>query len=131
MSVENIKEIYNNQIRFQEQVIKRIGYNNFKEYRQGSEVKLPVDDTNLSSYHIQGLMSEVGEILKADKRWKNYRIDNIDMENKLEEIADCFIFIMNIAIFSGFSAEEFSAMIFRKMQENFVRIAERNTTDEQ
>lgn len=123
MSIENIKEIYNNQVRFQEQVIKNIGYNDFEEYKQGSEVKLPIDDTNLSSYHIQGLMSEIGEILKADKRWKNYRIDNLDMENKLEEIVDCFIFIMNIAIFSGFSAEEFSAMIFRKMQENFVRIA--------
>lgn len=126
----DIKTLYKIQTKFQEQVIKNIGYNNFDEYKQGAKANLPVDDPRISSYHIQGLMSEIGEILNADKRWKNYRIDNIDMNNKLEEIVDCLIFILNIAIFSGFSAENFNSMISKKIKENLTRIGKEEILDE-
>lgn len=114
------EDLFDKQIDFQKMVIEKKGY---KEFPVGSKVNLPVDDINLASYHIQALMSEIGEILSADKRWKNYRIDNINMENKKEEIADCFIVLMNIAIFSGFSGKEIAETILSKMEENVGRIA--------
>ena len=66
---------------------------------------VPVDDIGLASYHIQQLMSEIGEVLEADKRWKSHRNDKYDKQKKLEEIADCFVVLMNVAIFSGFDEE--------------------------
>ena len=75
------------------------------KYDGVTHMSLPNDNVSLSSYHIQQLVSEIGEVLAADKRWKNIRNDKYDSENKLEEIADCFIVLMNIAIFSGIDAE--------------------------
>lgn len=46
---------------------------------------LPIDDVQLCSYHIQQLMSEVGEVLDADKRWKNFRNEKYDKEAKAKE----------------------------------------------
>ena len=66
----------------------------------------PTDDPKLCSYHIQQLMSEIGEVLEADKRWKNFRNSKYDKHGKLEEIADCFIVLMNVAMFSGFGAHQ-------------------------
>lgn len=68
--------------------------------------EIPCDKPRLVSYHIQQLISEIGEILDADKRWKSFRNYKYDKKAKLEEIADCFIVLMNIAMFSGFSAEQ-------------------------
>jgi NTP pyrophosphatase (non-canonical NTP hydrolase) len=67
-------------------------------------------------------MSELGEVLSSDKRWKNFRNDKLDLENKREEIADCFIVLMNVAIFSGFTAEEVESSILKKIKENYKRI---------
>ena len=80
-----------------------------------TSMSLPVDDVHISSYHIQQLVSEIGEVLAADKRWKNIRNDKYDSENKLEEIADCFIVLMNIAIFSGISSKQFEDAIVKKL----------------
>lgn len=77
--------------------------------------KFPVDDPKLCSYHIQQLMSEIGEVLESDKRWKNFRNDKYDKAGKLEEIADCFIVMMNIAMFSGFGAHELYDAIASKI----------------
>lgn len=82
-----------------------------------TEVSVPVDDVRLSSYHIQQLMSEIGEVLDADKRWKNFRNLKYDRDAKLEEIADCFIVLMNVAMFSGFDGNELANVIDKKMDE--------------
>nr|DAZ27107.1 MAG TPA: NTP-PPase [Caudoviricetes sp.] len=76
----------------------------------------PVDDPKLCSYHIQQLISEIGEVLEADKRWKNFRNDKFDKDAKADEIADCFIVLMNIAMFSGMSAEDLYNAIKNKIQ---------------
>lgn len=76
---------------------------------------LPIDNVKLASYHIQQLMSEVGEVLEADKRWKNFRNEKYDKVAKSEEIADCFIVLMNIAMFSGISSGELEETISRKI----------------
>lgn len=79
------------------------------------DIELPVDSVALSSYHIQQLVSEVGEVLSADKRWKSHRQDWYNSSEKLEEIADCFIVLMNIAMFSGFGGEAVTSAILDKL----------------
>lgn len=88
-------------------------YDNFK---QDVTKAVPCDDVSLSSYHIQQLISEIGEVLECDKRWKNYRNDKFDKDAKLEELADCFIELLNIAMFSNFSAKELSQAIENKIE---------------
>ena len=104
------KDLYNMQIENQSLLIDNDKYDGIHD------ISLPTDNITLSSYHIQQLVSEIGEVLAADKRWKNIRNDKYDRENKLEEIADCFIVLMNIAIFSGIDADEFETAIFDKLQ---------------
>lgn len=83
---------------------------------------LPIDDVRLCSYHIQQLMSEVGEVLDADKRWKNFRNEKYDKEAKAEEIADCFIVLLNIAMFSGIDSKQLDDMVCNKIKKVKERI---------
>ena len=107
-----LKSLYNDQLFNQRLLFIKGVYDNFKN----EETKaVPCDDVKLASYHIQQLISEIGEVLESDKRWKNYRNDKYDREHKLEELADCFIVLMNIAIFSDFHAEELTDAISNKI----------------
>ena len=88
----------------------------YEDYCKGStDMTLPDDSVSLSSYHIQQLVSEIGEILDADKRWKNFRNEKYDKEAKAEEIADCFIVLMNVAMFSGIDGDELADTISMKL----------------
>lgn len=104
------ENIYNMQIANQSLLVNNGLYDNIKN------TSLPTDNIALSSYHIQQLMSEIGEVLEADKRWKNIRNDKYDPEHKREEIADCFIVLMNIAIFSGINAQTLENAIVNKLE---------------
>ena len=104
------KEIYQTQLDNQQLLVNNNLYDNI------APQTLPTDNVTLASYHIQQLVSEIGEVLAADKRWKNLRNDKYDPANKLEEIADCFIVTMNVAIFSGISAEDLENEIVNKLQ---------------
>ena len=90
----------------------------------GKYTELPIDEPKLASYHIQQLVSEIGEVLDADKRWKNFRNDFYNRDAKLEELADCFIVLMNISMFSGFSANEIYNAISSKIEEVGIRISD-------
>ena len=103
----------------QEKMLSDGMYNAFKS--KGTDT-VPADDTKLMSYHIQQLMSEIGEVLDADKRWKNFRNQKYDKDAKLEEIADCFIVMMNIAMFSGFDGSEVVDAIRKKLNDVSDRI---------
>lgn len=94
----------------------------YDKFKSESTHSIPVDDVKLMSYHIQQLMSEIGEILNADKRWKNFRNTKYDENNKLEEIADCFIVLMNVAMFSGFDGSQLADAINKKLNEVSERI---------
>lgn len=94
-------------------------YDAFKS--EGTD-KIPVDDVKLMSYHVQQLISEIGEVLDADKRWKNFRNQKYNSDAKLEEIADCFIVMMNIAMFSGLDGSEVVDAIEKKLNEVSERI---------
>lgn len=93
------------------------------ENREPELVTLPIDDVSLSSYHVLQLQSEIGEVLDADKRWKNFRNDKYDKEAKSEEIADCFIEVLNLAMFSGISASELEEAVSKKMRVIFERVS--------
>lgn len=81
-------------------------------------IDLPVDSVEWSSYHALALVEEVGEVLKADKRWKTHRNTHYDPENKLEELADTFITVINIAMYSGFGPEALYEAVVAKISKN-------------
>lgn len=94
----------------------------YDDYKMNGTESVPADDIRLASYHIQHLMSEVGEVLDADKRWKNFRNEKYDKSAKLEEIADCFIVLMNVSMFSGIDGRELSKAIKKKLDKVSKRI---------
>lgn len=108
-------ECFRRQVEFQNELIKNGKYDFHCD-------ELPCDCVKGFSYHIQQLMSEIGEVLESDKRWKAYRSDKFDEMHKLEEIADCFIVLMNIAIFSGFDSIDILREIENKLDENAKRV---------
>lgn len=115
-----LRDLFNSQALFQTAAIEKGLYERFKNK---DTVSVPVDDVSLASYHIQQLMSEVGEVLNADKRWKSHRNERYDKQEKLEEIADCFIVLMNVAMFSGFSGDDLAKAITEKICKNVKRIS--------
>lgn len=111
MACDSFKKLFDSQRRNQSFLLSSGKYNDFTDKRNFE----PTDDPKLCSYHIQQLMSEIGEVLDADKRWKNFRNDKCDVNGKYEEIADCFIVMMNIAMFSGMDAESLYNAISSKI----------------
>lgn len=107
-----LRKLFNHQKENQQAMLNNGIYN---DYRQRSTHSVPVDDVYLASYHIQHLISEIGEVLEADKRWKNFRNDKYDKEAKLDELADCFIVLMNVAMFSGFDENDLVDAIEKKI----------------
>lgn len=118
MTNDSFAELYEKQVDFQNKIIKKHPY----DVSLDKDVSLPADIPQLMSYHVQGLVCEIGEVLAADKRWKNYRNGHLDVENKKEEIADCFLFLMNIAIFSGMNSKDVFDTIKDKIVENEERV---------
>lgn len=109
MTKENItfKELYDRQIEFQ----KIIGNYN-----------IPNDDPELFSHHALGMVTEIGEVLQADKRWKkNGRNRHYDKNEKLEEISDVFIFLLNMLIYSDINPEDILKNVDKKISINIER----------
>lgn len=113
---KTLKDFYEAQIKFQEIINKKYGYAN------ESITNIPCDNIYAASYHIQAMAEEFGELVKSDKRWKNLRNSHYDKENKLEELSDCFITLMNIAMFSDITADELVDSLNKKMKENAERL---------
>lgn len=112
MANDSFKSIFDSQRLNQIFLLSNGKYDAFTD----KHVAEPVDDPKLCGYHIQQLMSEIGEVLEADKRWKSFRNEKCDKDAKANEIADCFIVLMNIAMFSGMSAEDLYNAIENKIQ---------------
>lgn len=119
--LEAFESLYYSQVGFQQELVNKGKYAGFTDR---ALLKLPDDDPKLFSYHMQQMMSELGEVLAADKRWKNYRNETTPemLEHKKEELADCFIVLMNLYIFSGFTSEEILGAVASKINENYIRI---------
>lgn len=103
--------MFDRQVDLQAMMIDRGMYDGINRFES-----VPQDIPQLSSYHIQQLVSEIGEVLEADKRWKNFRNERYDKYAKLDEIADCFIVMMNVAMFSGFDASDVYDAIVKKQR---------------
>lgn len=121
LSKELFDNLFDEQVNFQQMLLDSGKYDNFTD---NTEKRLPVDDVRLFSYHMQQIMSELGEVLAADKRWKSHRNEtsNEMLEHKKEELADCLIVFMNLCIFSGISSREILEVVARKINENYIRI---------
>ena len=115
-------DMFNKQAENQREMINAGTYAGVADVEYGCE--LPIDNTRMASYHVQQLVSEIGEVLSSDKRWKNMRNNHNCPENKLEEIADCIIVGMNIAMYSGFTGEQLEEAIFKKIDTVADRVAE-------
>ena len=115
----SFQNLFNRQKANQIRMLQAGMYDAFKSERTKT---VPVDDVKLMSYHVQQLMSEIGEVLSADKRWKNFRNVVYDADGKLEEIADCFIVLMNVSMFSGFDDDQIVNAIKNKISEVGQRI---------
>lgn len=114
---KSFADFFNDQVAFQKEVNEKFGY--------GVKVEnIPEDNVDVVIYHMLALMEETGELVKSDKRWKNYRNTHYDKSNKLEELSDCFITLFNVAMYSGISAEELELALTKKMDENIKRIRE-------
>lgn len=107
-----LNDLFVHQLVNQDKLIQMGAYDRWK---YDETVTVPVDDVGLASYHVQQLMSEIGEVLDADKRWKSHRNEQYNKEDKLEEIADCFIVLMNIAMYSGFDGRQLAEAIDKKL----------------
>lgn len=105
----DFNELFDRQVQLQSMMVDKGMYDGIDPF-----IVIPQDVPELSSYHVQQLVSEIGEVLEADKRWKNFRNERYDKEAKLDELADCFIVLMNIAMFSGFSASDIYDAITKK-----------------
>lgn len=120
-AMEAFESLYCSQVGFQQELVSKGKYVGFTDRALQT---LPEDDPKLFSYHMQQMMSELGEVLAADKRWKSYRNETTFemLEHKKEELADCFIVLMNMCIFSGLSSEEVLGAVASKINENYMRI---------
>lgn len=82
---------------------------------------IPSDSVEDFKYSVLALIGELGEVLEADKRWKNIRNGKYDREGKLDELVDCMAFMVNMVLFSGFTTEEFNEAFVTKNSRNFER----------
>lgn len=81
----------------------------------------PVDSVPDFHYSMTALVTEIGEVMTADKRWKNARAGYYNKEEKLEEFADCMAFLVNAIMYSGFNADEFYEAFSKKWLINMKR----------
>lgn len=86
------------------------------------DFKLPADSVKWFQYHMLAMNEELGEVLKADKRWKTHRNIAYDKTNKLEELSDVFITLLNLSMYSGFSSEELFNAVANKIDENTIKL---------
>lgn len=89
--------------------------------------KLPVDDVKWFQYHMAAMQEELGEVLKADKRWKTHRNAHFDPENKLEELADVFVTAINLALFSGIDTPTMATAIMNKINSNYQKLQQQRS----
>lgn len=109
-------EIYHEQTEFQRILVDTGMYGDI------GRVSLPEDKLDIFSYHVQAMIAELGEVLNSDERWKTHRNEWYSKKDKLTEIADCFLTLMNIAIFSGYKSYEVEEAIENKIKENVERL---------
>lgn len=85
-----------------------------------TDADLPAERPDLVSYHALGLISELGEVLQVDKRWKPWNQDKaieVDKEALSKEIADCWLFLINLTLVLGLDVEALFTAFMAKHNE--------------
>ena len=112
----NFEDLFKRQVEYQKDVM------SFEYGFEESKPNLPQDNVSFFQYHMSAMVEELGEVLKSDKRWKTHRNSRFIPEEKLDELADVFITLMNLCIFSGFDSEKISSEVDKKIDENIRRL---------
>lgn len=112
----SVSELFEKQIDFQKSILAKQG-----EIFTANAI--PTDNLQWFTYHCLAMIEEMGEVMKADKRWKTHRNYRFEREEKLDEIADVFITAINIAIYSGFSGNDIQEAIDKKICKNIERVS--------
>lgn len=86
--------------------------------------KMPIDSVDDFRYSMLALVTEIGEVLTADKRWKNSRNDYFDWHEKREELVDCMAFLLNAILFSGIYPADFYNDFVSKWNKNMQRVTD-------
>ncbi len=87
-----------------------------------TNTETPCDNIDQFHYSVTALVCELGEVLQADKRWKNNgRNDHYDRDEKLEELVDCFAFLINACLYSGFTSRDIYLAFVKKFNTNVER----------
>ena len=84
--------------------------------------RMPIDSVDDFRYSMLALVTEIGEVLTADKRWKNSRNDYYSFHEKREELVDCMAFLLNAILFSGIYPEDFYNDFVSKWNKNMQRV---------
>lgn len=84
--------------------------------------KMPIDSVDDFRYSMLALVTEIGEVLTADKRWKNSRNDYYSFHEKREELVDCMAFLLNAILFSGIYPTDFYNDFVSKWNKNMQRV---------
>lgn len=96
----------------------------FQTLIEGEE---PHDNPVKFEYHMAAMVEELGEVLKADKRWKTHRNVTFVPDEKLDELADVFITAINLSLWSGFTVDEIIRALNNKLSENFRRLEDKKS----
>lgn len=78
------------------------------------DVDLPKVDESLATYYAFGLYNEIGEVFAADKSWKPCNKGPRNHEEVKEELTDCLLFLINLMLAQGMSAEDISNTYLKK-----------------
>lgn len=97
-------------------------FNMQKEFQKMLGNEVPCDNPDMLAHHLLGLVTEIGEVAQADKRWKkNKRNDHYSYDEKLKEIADVFIFLINVCLYSNITSYQLINAVSDKIEENIER----------
>lgn len=84
--------------------------------------ELPNHEPKLVNYFALGLVGEVGEVLQADKTWKPFNKGTRNEWSTLEELADCWLFLVNLTLAEGYDYRTIKEMVVEKQKIVFERI---------
>ena len=99
-------------------------FNKQKEFQKLlTGVELPKVDYTQLNYTMTALLAELGEVLQADKNWKNWKKTKteVNREDLLDEIVDVYHVIINMTLYLGFDANDVINRFFEKNKVNFER----------
>ena len=79
-------------------------------------VDLPAINEKLAMYYGFGLYGEIGEVFAADKQWRPFHKGPRNHDEVREELTDCLLFMVNLMLAQGMTAEDIEKEYQKKYQ---------------